>query len=51
MTTFGKITLILRKNYVEAENKLFIGLQKIMNEFKNEQKTVYTAAKEYGFIE
>lgn len=40
----------LRKNYMNAEKKLFTTLQTIMNQFKNEQKTVYAAQPEYNKI-
>lgn len=47
----GKTTIELRKGYIMAEKKLFEELSKLMNDFKNEQKIVYTASKEFNFVE
>lgn len=41
----GKSTLGLRKGWMMAEKKLFDQLNRLLNEFKNEQKMVYTASK------
>ena len=48
---YGKTLIQLRKNYVTLEIKLFEKLQKILNSFKNEQKIVYVASKEFNFIQ
>jgi len=47
---YGKTMISLRKNYISSEKKLFSTLQNIMNEFKNEQKTVYAAQPEYNKV-
>jgi hypothetical protein len=48
---YGRTVLTLRSAYIAAERKLFTELQKIMNQFKNEQRAVYNTTEEYGAIE
>ena len=49
---YGRVVVSLRKKYIEADKKLFIELQKVLNSFKNEQKTVYkNKTPKFEFVE